>query len=348
MRSTDVTRSRIRSVAALALAAGFVLVPVVPAGACACGGIAPSPGSEVAVGEEHAIVSWRDGDRHSGVEQIDLLLDVQSAELATGLIFPTPAPATVSLGDRADFEAIDRVTTPERIEEYDWWTFREAGDGATGGAAPEVLDVVQLGPLEAVTLAASDSAGLSAWLADNGFTLAPEVTALLEGYVERGWYFVALTLTGDAPLDRGLDPLRFRFDAEDLVYPLELSRAATSSQTVRVFVFDDHRQRVSFAGSGTPAGAFTSWAAAVAGTEVEEFGDYLTVFELYFAEPDSQILADLDFADALSDETTGTEYRVSVPVGLFGIPLGWLLVAFAIVGGFGAVLVVTIVGAKHS
>jgi hypothetical protein len=327
----------------LALASGFAIAPVAPASACACGGVAPLPGSEVTVGEEHAIVSW-----HEGVEQIDLLLGVLSAEAEAGLVFPTPSPATVSLGDRADFEAIDRVTTPERIEEYDWWTVAGAGGDGSAGAPPTVLDSVQLGPIEAVTLAASDSAGLHTWLGDNGFALAPRVTALLDGYVERGWYFVALRLTGDAPLDGGLDPLRFRFESDELVYPLELSRAAEQPQTVRLFLFDDHRQNVSFVGGGTPPASFTSWAAPVTGTEVEGFGAYLTVVELYFAEPATQILGDLEFADALTDETTGTEHRVTVAVDFFGIPLGWLLVGVGVVGGIGALLVISAVGAKRS
>jgi hypothetical protein len=339
-----VTSSEVRrGIAVAVLVLGLTVVPVAPAGACACGGVAPSPGSEVAVGEERAIISWQDG-----IEQIDLLLGVLSAEAETGLIFPTPSPATVSLGDRADFDAIDRVTTPERTEEYDWWSFRSPGDGASAGAAPTVLDVVQLGPIEAVTLAASDTAGLETWLADNDFALSPEVTALLDGYVERGWFFVALRLTGDAPLDGGLDPLRFRFESEELVYPLELSRAATSPQTVRLYVFDDHRQRVNFVGSGTPSASFTSWAAPVVESEVAAFGDYLTIFELYFSEPGTQILGDLEFADALSDETTGTEYRVSIPVDLFGIPLGWLFVVLGVAGAIGALLVISSVGAKRS
>jgi hypothetical protein len=344
VRSTDVRRG----IAVLLLAAGLSIAPVAPASACACGGVAPSPGSEVAVGEEHAIVSWQDGDARSGVQQIDLLLGVLSDEAETGLIFPTPAPATVTLGDRADFEAIDRVTTPIAVEVYDWWQVDAPGDGGSAGAPPDVLAVVQLGPIEAVTLAASDSAGLHAWLDGNGFALAPEVSALLDGYVERGWFFVALKLTGDAPLDGGLDPLRFTFATEHLVYPLELSRAATAPQTVRLYVFDDHRQRVSFAGGGAPVAAFTSWAAPVVGSEVERFGAYLTVVELSFAEPGTQILGDLEFADTLTDETTGTEYRVSVPLGLFGIPLGWVLVGVGVAAAIGVLLVVSIVGAKRS
>lgn len=338
------SRRGIRGLAALLVAVGLTIAPVVPASACACGGVAPAPGSEVSVGEERAIISWQDG-----VERIDLLLGVLSSDSHAGLVFPTPAPATVSLGDRADFDAIGRVTTPERVEEYDWWSFGDAaGDGAPGGAAPEVLATVQLGPIEAVTLAASDTAGLQTWLTDNGYALSAEVTALLEGYVQRGWFFVALKLTGDAPLDGGLDPLRFTFDSDELVYPLELSRAATSPQTVRLYVFDDHRQAVSFVGAGSPAASFTSWAAPVTGTEVAALGDYLTVFELYFSDPPGQILGDLTFADTLSDETTGTEHTVVVPVSLFGMPLGWLLTGLGIFAVLGAILVVSAVGAKRS
>ena len=331
-----------RVVATVLAAAALVVVPLSSASACACGGAAPSPGSEVAVGEERAIVSWNEG-----VEQIDLLLDMQSTDSETGLVFPTPSPATVTLGDREDFEAIGRVTTPTRVEEYDWWSV-PGGDGVAGGAPPNVLATVQLGPIEAVTLAASDASGLQTWLDENGFALAPTVTDLLEGYVDRGWYFVALRLTGDAPLDGGLDPLRFSFESDTLVYPLELSRAATSPQTVRLFVFDDHRQRVAFTGGGEPGSSFTSWAAPVIGTEVDGFGDYLTVFELYFDDPGSQILGDLEFAPTLSDETTGTEYTVSVPVALGPIPVGWLITGFAVLGAVGAILVIMAVGAKRS
>lgn len=328
-----------RLLAAALLATGLVVTPAAPAAACACGGVAPTPGSEVSVGREHAIVSWREG-----VQQLDLLLGVLSTDSETGLVFPTPSPATVSLGDLADFEAIDRVTTPRRVEVPDWWSAPR--DGSAGGAPPEVLDRVRLGPIEAVTLAASDAAGLESWLAANSYGLAPAVAELLDGYVARGWFFVALKLTGDAPLDGELDPIRFTFEADAPVYPLELSRAATSPQTVRLFVFDDHRQRVSFVGGGEPASSFVSWAAPVTGTEVERFGDYLTVFELYFSDPATQILGDLEFVDALDDATTGTEYHVTVPVGVGGIPAGWLVVAVVVLGLVAIVAGVATVGRR--
>lgn len=315
---------RARYLAALPIAA-LLLGTAAPAAACACGGVAPSPGGDVQVGEEHAIVSYRDG-----VEQIDLVLGMLSEASETGLVFPTPSPAQVSLGDRADFEAIERVTTPHTVEVYDWWN--SPGEGSAGGAPPTVLDTVQLGPIEAVTLEASDTEGLTTWLAEREFALSPAVEAELDGYVDRGWYFVALRLTGDAPLDGGLDPLRFRFETDELVYPLAMSRAATEPQTVRLYLFGDTRQRVTFAGGeGEPATSYVSWAAPVTGTEVAEFGDYLTVVELFFGDPADQIRGDLEIESHAAAGTVGTEYRVVVPVAFGGIPLGWLLVVVGVV-----------------
>lgn len=336
-------RARATVAVLLGLLAGALLaaLPAIPAAACACGGVAPSPGSEVAVNEEHAIVS-----RSGGVEQIDLLLGMLTTDTRTGLVFPTPSPATVTLGDRADFEALDRVTTPRRVEDYDPWSI--PGDGATAGGPPEVLADVDLGPIRAVTLAADDADGLATWLADNDFALPDAVSALLGSYVDRGWYFVAMKLTADGPLDGGLAPIRFTFDSDTLVYPLELSRAAAEPQTVRLYVVDEHRQTVSFDDSQPVESSYVSWAAPVTGTEVAHFGDYLTVFEFFFGDPASQIGGDLTFADDASDATIGTEVHVTVPLDVAGIPLGWLLVAFGGVLVLAVLLVVGMVNTKHS
>jgi hypothetical protein len=69
------------------------------------------------------------------------------------------------------------------------------------------------------------------------------VTALLPDYIDRGWYFVAVKLTGETPLSGNIDPIQITFPSEALVYPMTLSRAATTAQFVRLYVFDEHRAR---------------------------------------------------------------------------------------------------------
>ena len=155
-----------------------------PALACACGAPAPLPGTEVDVNRETAIVRW-DGDSEEIVMQLDMISDAGE----TGLVVPTPKPATVSAGDAQTFDDIVAEIQPRVQTKYDWWgpnPFEGSGAGGPDGSAPQVLDRVQLGPIEATTLAASDSQGLTEWLDENGYALSPAVSAELEPYVADG------------------------------------------------------------------------------------------------------------------------------------------------------------------
>lgn len=310
-----------------------------PAAACACGGVAAPPGSEVTVGEEHAIVAW-DGR----VERIDLLLGLLTEATETGIVLPTPSPATVSAGDRGDFDLLDEARIPELVQVPDWWGVDDGADGGAG-APPDVLDAVTIGPVEALTLAASDAAGLERWLADNGYGIAPEVADLLADYVAAGWYFVALKLVGDAPLDGALNPIRVEFAADAPIYPLALSRAATTPQTVRLYLLGEHRQRVAWSTDpdAEPPVAVTVYAGPLAGTPAAAMGEYLTVVELFIARPSVQIEGDLVITRAPTDDEVGTEIRVSTPVTVGGIPLGWVLVGLAVLGVAGVTVALAVV-----
>jgi hypothetical protein len=301
---------------------------VAPAAACACGAPAPRPGQDVIVDKEHAILSW-DGDQ----ERIELLLDMLTDADDVGLIFPTPSPATVTAGDRQTFVDIEEAIQPKQVIVDDWWAGDE-GDGAAGGAAPpEVLDQVQLGPVEATTLEASDADGLTAWLDENGYEIRDEIAEGLDDYVARGWYFVALKLTSDVPLEGGLDPIRFTFDSDELVYPMALSKVATTTQKARLYVFQDHRARI--AGLDQPGatlpGSATAWAGR-APDGLADLGGYLTVVDLVFDSPASQIPGDLVVVQAGDDEPLQPAYTVTRPVTVFGVPFGVAVILGAVAG----------------
>jgi hypothetical protein len=304
-----------------------------PAAACACGAPTPPGGTTVSVGEEHALVTF-DGT----TERIDMVLDMLADGADTGLVVPTPSPATVSLGDATLFDALDRQTQPivETVE--DWWG--AAGDGGVAGAAPDVLSEVDLGPISAVTLAASDAAGLQAWLAANGYGIDPAVETLFADYIARGWSFAAFKLTGEEPLDGALDPVRMEFASSAVVYPLLLSQAASVPQTVRLYLFGEDGMQAAFP-DGTVAGSVT-WAGPVTEAALKPFGAYLTVVEAYFADPASQITGDLTITSTgeRADYTpveTRTKY---LEIG--GIPLGVAIAGVAAV--FGIMLLIVIVG----
>jgi len=306
-----------------------------PAAACACGAPAPRPGQDVIVDKEHAILSW-DGDQ----ERIELLLDMLTDAEDVGLIFPTPSPATVTEGDRQAFVDIEEAIQPKQVVVDDWWA-GDGNEGVAGGAPPDVLDQVQLGPVQATTLAASDAAGLTEWLDANGYAIRDEIAAGLQDYVDRGWYFVALKLTSEVALEGGLDPIRFTFDSDELVYPMALSKAATTTQQARLYVFQDHRARVAGLPDPTPelAGSATAWA----GPSPDGLGDlgaYLTVVDLVFDTPQAQIPGDLVVVQAGDDEPLQPAYTVTRPLTVLGIPFGVVV----ILGGAAGVVILVAIG----
>jgi hypothetical protein len=306
-----------------------------PAAACACGAPAPKPGQDVIVDKELAILSW-DGDK----ERIELLLDMLTDSDDVGLIFPTPAPATVTAGDRDTFAKIEDAIAPKETVVDDWWG-GDGGDGATAGAPPTVLDQVQLGPVQATTLAADDATGLKDWLDQNGYGIRPAIEEGLEEYVDKGWFFVALKLTSDAPLDGMLDPVRFTFDSDQLVYPMALSKRADSLQQARLYVLQDHRSRI--AGLDDPSTQLAQESTAWAGPApdvVADLGAYLTVIDLYFPNPSTQIPGDLVAVQAGDDEPLQPTYEVTRPVTVFGIPFGVVV----ILGAVAALLVLFALG----
>lgn len=323
------------SFAAAVLSAGMTLLGLAqPASACACGAPTPPEGVRVTVGQEQALVTF-DG----AVERVDLVLDMLADGAETGLVLPTPSPATVSLGEVSLFEALDRQTEPQVVVRQDWWG--GMGDGGAGGAPPTVLAEVDLGPVQAVTLAASDADGLREWLDENGYGIAPGVQALLGDYVERGWSFAALKLTGEQTLEGQLDPVRFEFATDEPVYPLLLSQASTQPQSVRLYLVGEERMAVSFPDGAELPGDVT-WAGGIDEPELAPIGAYLTVVEAYFFDPATQITGDLEIrvAGELGDIAPVTERTEYVQLG--GIPLGFVLVVVGAV--FAAILLVVVLG----
>jgi len=328
---------------ALAIVTAVVVVFQVaaPANACACGAPAPVPGTEVNVNQETAIVRW-DGDREEIVMQLDMISDAGE----TGLVVPTPTPATVTAGDAEAFDDILREIEPREEIEYDWWgpnPFTSGMTGAPAGSAPEVLDRVQLGPIEATTLASSDAEGLMVWLDENGYALSPAVAEELSPYVADGWSFVALKLTGELPFDGELDPIRFTFDSESLVYPMRMSRAADSEQNVRLYVFDDHRSTVSGTDGDLAIAPSVYWAAPVSDSGLSELGAFLTVVDLSWADPSAQISGDLAIEQASSDDTVIPTYTTVEIVTVAGIPVGPLVIFLLVLALAVSVVVVVVV-----
>jgi hypothetical protein len=219
-----------------------------PAWACGCGAYIPDQAGAT-VTDERALIAW-DGD----TEDILMSFNITGSSDKAAWVMPVPSAAEVSLGDPEAFGELGRVTAP-RVEYRDvWWpTFTwlsedDAGSldtaGAPRGPAVNVLSRQRIGPFDVTRLAADDPTALAKWLADKGFPRPDGLDENLAAYVADRWEIVAVQL---APAENGasltgeLQPLRLSFRSDTVVYPMRLSRSATTPQTVDLYVLADHR-----------------------------------------------------------------------------------------------------------
>lgn len=328
--------SRIRHVLVVAaLAAAPVIALASPAQACACGGVV-SPDAGASVADETALVQWN-GREETIVMKLALESDADNA----ALVVPTPTPARVAAGKTATFDELQRLTAPRVETKNEWWESigtSSSSDDATAaaplGSAPNVLAQVQLGPLEATTLADGDLTGLQTWFSTNGYEMKPEVTQSLAPYVADGWAFVAMRLTSATPLDGDLDPVRLTFASDHFVYPMRMSAAATKSQSVRIYALSDRRverrdvdapnQQVRTTFAGEVSHVDDPDLAALVGD-----GAYLTSFTTYIAEP-SEITSDFLLGPAKNGDDYQQVTYVRHEVRIFGIMAGPFLTGVAL------------------
>ena len=291
--------------AALALAA--------PAQACACGGLVDQAGGDTSVSSERAVVVWEESQ-----ETILLRLSTRSQAVTAGLLVPTPTPANVELGEEQVFTDLAAVTAPRT--EKRWHLFGPplffgsgGGDGASAGgpagAGVEVLGTVDIGPLRATTLSATDPLALDSWLEGHGFQTSAALTQSVQPYVDEGWSFVAVQLNAvGETLDGDLPPIAMSFTSDKAVYPMRMSSAAQETQQPVVYVLADHRMHRTDAvasGSTSPDIAFAGRVspAEVASVTLKKWlgsTPYLTATSQWLPDP-GQIVTDFTFAQAPDD-----------------------------------------------
>ncbi len=230
------------------LLAGLTMSVAAPAWACGCGAYIPSQ-QGASVVDERALISW-----NGSQEDILMSLRVTGSSDSAAWVMPVPSAARISLGEPEAFAELGRLTAP-RIEyrdswwpTFDWLTAGGPSEGAMAGPPPgagvNVLGRQRIGPFDVTRLAAQDPTALANWLTDNGFPQPDGIDANLAPYVADGWEIVAVKLApaaDDESLTGDLQPLRLSFASDTVVYPMRLSRSASTPQTVDLYVLADHR-----------------------------------------------------------------------------------------------------------
>jgi MYXO-CTERM domain-containing protein len=248
-----------RSILAAHAVVGAVVLAALaaPTSALACGGFFCMT-TPIDQSSEKIVFAVDEGE---GTVETHVQISYQGAAQEFSWIVPVPSVPELGLSTDSLFQAIDWQMAPQWFLnweergtcEYDVWVggggvFEDvAADGAGGppsaGAEGGVTVIAEqeVGPFQSVTLAATDSAELLTWLADNGYTIPPDVAPSLDPYIADGSYFIALKLLNDA--DAGdITPIKFTYQASAPMIPLVLTRiAATPDMRVQPVVFAQHR-----------------------------------------------------------------------------------------------------------
>jgi hypothetical protein len=327
------------------LGLAFLGAGIAPAWACACGGYLPDEESRARVFGENALVRY-DG----GQEEIVLSMSVQGQSKKAAWIMPVPAAAKVELGDNDLFYRLQSITRPKIVTRKTYWPFRDlgimggrgdsAGAQAPGGVA--VHQQMRLGPFQIARLTGSSGTAVTDWLRANGYTAPASLATNLTPYLTEKWEIVAVKLApkdGRTPMTGSTPPLRLTFASPRIVYPMRLSKGATTAQTVTVYVAAPYRVDASTLPDPDVKPELL-YAGHLVGEDAPQLvapTTFLTAYSVTYREP-GRITADFGFTRAANDDefervkyVTKNEGLWSTVAVLFG---GLLLVggAAALVG----------------
>jgi hypothetical protein len=289
------------------LALGFVAAGVTPAWACACGGYLPDAESRARAYGENALVEYA-----GGTEQITLSMAINGSSKKAAWIMPVPAAAKVELGETRLFDRLAWRTRPKVVVHKTYWPFRDLGvmgdrgDSAgapMAGAGVNVRQQMQVGPFSVARLEGTSGTAVTDWLRTNGYVVPPTLAGNLTPYLTEKWEIVAVKLAPKQPgesMSGATPPLRLTFASDRIVYPMRLSKGATTEQTVTVYVAAEHRVDA----TKLPDPDVTPellYAGRVDDEALTAPADFLTAYSVTYRDP-SRITDDFTFEQSATDD----------------------------------------------
>ncbi len=186
---------------------------------------------------QKAIIHWADGREV-------LVIQVKYEGQAEDFAWVVPLPA------RPEIHAIPPADDP--FAEISYFTQHRPREGLRGahedGDGPRepvtLLERKVVGVYDVAVLSASDPVALSQWLNNNGFAFPEKRADVLQHYTGKKWVYVAMridrkALNADAArkLNTGeLQPIRFTFASERMVYPLRISSVNAGQTEVLLYL----------------------------------------------------------------------------------------------------------------
>jgi Uncharacterized protein conserved in bacteria (DUF2330) len=220
---------RCLAVLVTATAATFIGAPA----ALACGGLV-APNGAVKLVNTTTLVAY-----HDGVEHYVTSFEYAGGGTRFGSIIPLPGvPTSVTRGGSWTLQRLELEVHPPAPE-----TFSGGAKAASAAAAP--AQVILRTQVDALTITVVKGGGpaVTAWVRQQGFTVSPDLPAMLNFYAERSPIFLTATFNPAAEAARGLHlgdgtPIDVAIPLSNPWVPLHiLSLAKDSDDVVQADVF---------------------------------------------------------------------------------------------------------------
>lgn len=206
---------------------GLILF-LAPKFALADGMIMPRPDYYIYESDQRAVILYEDSTQ---IETMVLSIKFQGNADDFAWIIPLPGEPSITKGSDELFTALSELTASQY---YDYrYSDVGLGLGATekAGQPVTVIQTQKVDYYDITTLTSTDSQALVKWLNLNGYQYPSSGQYVFNSYIQNNWYFVAikidtsaLTSSAGSDLKEGhATPIKFTFQAKNLVYPLKIS-----------------------------------------------------------------------------------------------------------------------------
>jgi len=292
-------------------------------------------------------------DQETNAEELTILPFFYGEAPEFAWVVPVPSLPEVTLADAQIFRDLDEITMPvTQSRDGNWGCFQKdyySGYDAGNAARPvQVISEELVGYYQTIVVNATETTALMDSLTTWGFLHDENSDAVydaLDYYVDLGWYFVAMrvdagelaqttqkTLAPDYYYGVGLEPVKFAFTSDEMVYPMRISSvSAYHSTMVNLYIIADHRMQFPEAQT-LYANRFTSGEIA----ELAEYqslsgllepGKFMTKLHRYYSP--SQMEEDIVFTRAANDNEFVKIYYSGLPLTgllLFGPAGAWAFI----------------------
>ncbi|MCD4784550.1 MAG: DUF2330 domain-containing protein [Candidatus Eremiobacteraeota bacterium] len=192
---------------------------------------------------QQAIISHKNGEETLIIE-VPPLMDKEFA-----WIVPMPAYPKVEKEDEKLFpeisnRAFNKLFSHFALIFYDTYSglLARGEDNAqreVGGAHPVIVyERKVVGAFDIAILSADDPASLLKWLKDNRFFFPEKGKDVVNFYIKKKWFFVAMKVNNSEGAD-SLHPIKFSFKSNVPIYPMKMTSIEEGTTHLNLYVFSD-------------------------------------------------------------------------------------------------------------